>query len=645
MANLIPVDYNPFMGAASAAPKLIPVDYDPFGDTPPAAPKLVPVDYDPFAAPPSAAGAGATGPGLQGASRDAIVSNPGPTPAVAGVGDGFLPNPFPFSTTLSDPWLTGRSTPLGGASGSSYQTLAAPGGLPGWPAPSQGGLTNAAGDPSVPPWAADRSLLGAIARFEAPPPPAAYTSLVGGIPRLWKPLNAETDSLVALAAGPPDASAASDPPPAPMPGMFGALSQGLGASVRDLAVTATSAFSPPNVANDDSPAAAPFGWSDLGSPFGQLGPKAAYRLGRSFPTLAGGVAGGVIGGGIGSPVGPEGTAAGALIGGSLGAAAVSAAQTLGPAYAAELQKTPNDQEGAWQRAWTQAAISGVFSGAAWALFPARFFQGPVKQLVFQAFGVQPAVSVAEKATRNILEGRPAQEGLGEAYGEGVVGTLTPALGHAAVRVLGRNIGAGRNDNTSNQLRDSSSKPEDVETRNGWDNLLSPATFEATAPTQRATDVVARNNTDPGLEASAGWTPPPLITGSYRSLSGALPPGWQANHINQKAAYREKIPWRDALAVAMPGDVIVDPGSGHHAFHWSLEQWWEPYREDNELYGTFPTNAEYGEAAKRAFVVGGFTQAQASQLAAQGAAERAAHGLDEGASVPRIPGRINWPKRR
>jgi hypothetical protein len=68
--------------------------------------------------------------------------------------------------------------------------------------------------------------------------------------------------------------------------------------------------------------------------------------------------------------------------------------------------------------------------------PGPIFQGPVKQLVFQAFGVQPAVSVAEKATRNILEGRPTQEGLGEAYGEGVVGTLTPAPGHAALnRIL------------------------------------------------------------------------------------------------------------------------------------------------------------------------------------------------------------------
>jgi hypothetical protein len=49
--RLIPVDYDPFGGAAPQS--LIPVDHDPFADNPSAAPKLVPVDYDPFAAPAS----------------------------------------------------------------------------------------------------------------------------------------------------------------------------------------------------------------------------------------------------------------------------------------------------------------------------------------------------------------------------------------------------------------------------------------------------------------------------------------------------------------------------------------------------------------------------------------------------------------
>jgi hypothetical protein len=48
MPNLIPVDYDPFMGAASAAPNLIPVDHDPFADTGAGGPSLIPVDHDPF---------------------------------------------------------------------------------------------------------------------------------------------------------------------------------------------------------------------------------------------------------------------------------------------------------------------------------------------------------------------------------------------------------------------------------------------------------------------------------------------------------------------------------------------------------------------------------------------------------------------
>jgi hypothetical protein len=65
--SLIPVDHDPFADNPAAAPRLIPVDYnpfadaaapslipvdhDPFADNPSAAPKLIPVDYDPFAAP------------------------------------------------------------------------------------------------------------------------------------------------------------------------------------------------------------------------------------------------------------------------------------------------------------------------------------------------------------------------------------------------------------------------------------------------------------------------------------------------------------------------------------------------------------------------------------------------------------------
>jgi hypothetical protein len=217
-----------------------------------------------------------------------------------------------------------------------------------------------------------------------------------------------------------------------MPGTLQAFWEGIKAGSTQLAQSAQSFSHTPPVPAPVSPAAQPLGWSDLASPSG-IAPKVAYQFAQSYPTLAGGVAGGVIGGRIGLLAGPQAAAAGALLGGGLGAAALSAAQTLGPVYAAELQKNPNDPEGAWDRAWKQAEISGAFSGAAWAAFPVRFFQSPVKQLVFQMFGAQPAHSVGQRVTSNIVDGRPATEGIGEAYTQGVVGTATPALGHTIVR--------------------------------------------------------------------------------------------------------------------------------------------------------------------------------------------------------------------
>jgi hypothetical protein len=269
--------------------------------------------------------------------------------------------------------------------------------------------------PAIP----EGGLLGKLATLGTSPSP--WPAGAGGTPPPATPTSS-------LAGGPFSGRPASPP----MPSTLQAFFQGVGSATRQLGQTAQSVTGPPTLATEDSPAAEPLGLSDLASP-SQIAPKIAYQFAQSYPTLAGGVAGGVVGGRVGALAGPYGAAAGTVLGGSLGAAALSATQTLGPVYAAELQKNPNDPEGAWNRAWMQAKISGAFSGASWAVFPARFFQGPVKQLVFQIFGAQPALAVAERATRNIVEGRPATEGLGEAYGQGVVGAAIPALGHDAVK--------------------------------------------------------------------------------------------------------------------------------------------------------------------------------------------------------------------
>jgi hypothetical protein len=253
---------------------------------------------------------------------------------------------------------------------------------------------------------------------------------IGGILRGLATLGTPPSLLPTPLAAAGDSSPWSAASP-PMPGTLQAFLEGLRAGSTQLAQSAQSFLGPPPVPAPVSPAAQPLGWSDLASP-SRIPPKVAYQFAQSYPTLAGGAVGGVIGGELGAAVGPEGVVPGALIGGGLGAAALSAAQTLGPVYAAELQKNPNDPEGAWDRAWKQAEISGVFSGVSWSVFPARFFQSPVKHLVFRMFGAQPALAVGQRVTSNIVEGRPATEGIGEAYGQGVVGTAIPALGHRVV---------------------------------------------------------------------------------------------------------------------------------------------------------------------------------------------------------------------
>ena len=65
------------------------------------------------------------------------------------------------------------------------------------------------------------------------------------------------------------------------------------------------------------------------------------------------------------------------MGGALGAAAGTALQQVGPYFQQELQKG-QDPDTAWDKALEQAGTAGAFSGAGWALFPTKFFSGPLK---------------------------------------------------------------------------------------------------------------------------------------------------------------------------------------------------------------------------------------------------------------------------
>lgn len=137
----------------------------------------------------------------------------------------------------------------------------------------------------------------------------------------------------------------------------------------------------------------------------------------------------------------------------------------------------------------------------------------------------------------------------------------------------------------------------------------------------------------------------IRTGPYGTLTEELKgTGLQANHLNQNAAFKEIIPELDGIALGMKGDALRDVGSPHYEFHASLERFWSPYRKGGELFGTKPTNAQYGAALEEALIRGGYTRAQAAQVAERAAAHRAAYGLAPSAQVPRVPNRLPQKKR-
>lgn len=219
-----------------------------------------------------------------------------------------------------------------------------------------------------------------------------------------------------------------------MPGPLDAAWAGVKHSFSDLGQSAEviQGQKPTPQAADDNPAAAPFEMRDLYEPFGRGLPKMTYRLGESSPTVAAGIAGGFAG----APAGPIG----ALAGGAGGAALGAALQTIGPAFAQELKKNSNDPDGAWDRAVKSTLISGAASGASWAAFPLKVFNGPLKGIAFKAFNlgtqaavVQPGISVAAQAGKNVVTGDNPTEGLLEAYKEGAIGTAVPAVGHLALK--------------------------------------------------------------------------------------------------------------------------------------------------------------------------------------------------------------------
>jgi hypothetical protein len=58
--------------------------------------------------------------------------------------------------------------------------------------------------------------------------------------------------------------------------------------------------------------------------------------------------------------------------------------------------------------------------------------------------------------------------------------------------------------------------------------------------------------------------------TYSNLSGNLPPGYQAHHLNQSAAYGSIIPHGQGASIPLQGNIFIDVGAPHTSAHVSLE---------------------------------------------------------------------------
>ena len=251
----------------------------------------------------------------------------------------------------------------------------------------------------------------------------------------WAPIKSDqppvTDAFESgarMRAGMPLTATAQEAAPDPN-GIGAAAKAGLIKSVSDIGA-APSVFSGkviPQSQKKSTPYEEPLQFSDLLHP-SQSGPKIAYQLSSSLPSMAGGIAGGI---GV-TAIAPEGGPLSALVGGALGAGGVTAVQNLAPYYAEEVHKPGATPDKAFDAALARAGQSGAFSSAAWALFGISPFASAAKNILAQAFVVQPAAAVAQHGIENVEQSQPALQGAGTTALNAAVGTLAPMAGHAVV---------------------------------------------------------------------------------------------------------------------------------------------------------------------------------------------------------------------
>lgn len=192
----------------------------------------------------------------------------------------------------------------------------------------------------------------------------------------------------------------------------------------------------------------PLELSDFASP-ATAAKKLWFGLAQSYPAVAASVVGSTAGTAVGGPVG-------GIVGGAAGMGLGSALMEIGPAYHAELQQTPDDVDGAWDRAMVTVAKSGAVGAASMALFGAGkplsnalkslltpVVEGAAKPVAgiplragVQAIG-QPAISAGGQAAENVAEGKPITTNLDQAVAGGLANVVPDVVASVGGRVGNR----------------------------------------------------------------------------------------------------------------------------------------------------------------------------------------------------------------
>ncbi|HUG66750.1 MAG TPA: polymorphic toxin-type HINT domain-containing protein, partial [Pirellulaceae bacterium] len=136
----------------------------------------------------------------------------------------------------------------------------------------------------------------------------------------------------------------------------------------------------------------------------------------------------------------------------------------------------------------------------------------------------------------------------------------------------------------------------------------------------------------------------MVIDSYGVLRRRSDIPGQAHHLNQDAAFRQRIAQRDGVSVKLEGNAFTDVGMPHYNAHESMESFWDIYRRGGMDAGNLPTNTQYNRALYNGLQESGLSPAEALRAVRAAKAQQLGAGLRGSDLVPRLPGRINQVPR-